>query len=146
MSIKTPFQNFFVWSQVVCVLSHGLKGCIYGADGEKVSLDDFTLPFVSSRAPTLAGKPKLFFIQACQGENLQKGYIEWPPRPEQVMAKAESQLEEDAGPVKAKVVADSADFLIGMATVQDYKSFRNIKTGSIYIQELCKQLEKSAER
>lgn len=62
------------------------------------------------------------------------------------MAKAESQLEEDAGPMKAKVVADSSDFLIGMATVQDYKSFRNTKTGSIYIQELCNQLQKSAER
>ncbi|TNM98044.1 hypothetical protein fugu_014290 [Takifugu bimaculatus] len=91
------------------------------------------------------GKPKLFFIQACQGEKLQKGYAAWPPRPEQEMAKAESQLEEDAGPVKAKVVADSADFLIGMATVEDYKSFRHIKKGSIYIQELCNQLEKSAE-
>uniref|UniRef100_H2TIG9 Caspase-8 n=1 Tax=Takifugu rubripes TaxID=31033 RepID=H2TIG9_TAKRU len=130
---------------VVCVLSHGLKGCIFGTDGEEVSLQDFTQPFVSSQAPTLAGKPKLFFIQACQGEKLQKGYAAWPPRPEQEMAKAESQLEEDAGPVKAKVVADGADFLIGMATVEDYKSFRNTKNGSIYIQELCNQLQKSAE-
>lgn len=128
------------------MLSHGLKGCIYGTDGEEVSLQDFTQPFESRQAPTLAGKPKLFFIQACQGENLQKGYVAWPPRPQQQMARAESQLEEDAGPVKAKVVADSADFLIGMATVQDYKSFRSTKTGSIYIQELCYQLQKSAER
>ncbi|XDV36323.1 hypothetical protein PO909_006124 [Leuciscus waleckii] len=35
----------------------------------------------------------------------------------------------------------TADFLIGMATVEYYQSFRHITDGSIYIQELCKQLE-----
>lgn len=131
---------------MVCVLSHGEKGCFYGTDGVEVSLEDVTQPFKSRQAPTLAGKPKLFFIQACQGQNLQKGCVTCPPWPVQEEAKAASQLEEDAGPVKGEVVPDYADFLIGMATVQDFKSFRNTKTGSIYIQELCHQLRKSAER
>lgn len=128
------------------MLSHGEKGCFYGTDGEKVFLEDVIQPFKSRQAPSLAGKPKLFFIQACQGQNLQKGCVTCPPRPAQEEAKAASQLEEDAGPVKSEVIPDDADFLIGMATVQDFKSFRNTKTGSIYIQELCQQLRKSAER
>ncbi|CDQ80501.1 unnamed protein product [Oncorhynchus mykiss] len=33
-----------------------------------------------------------------------------------------------------------------MATVEECKSFRNTKEGSIYIQELCKQLEWGADR
>ncbi|KAJ4936944.1 hypothetical protein JOQ06_001528 [Pogonophryne albipinna] len=44
----------------------------------------------------------------------------------------------------SKTVPWGADFLLGMATVPECKSFRNTTTGSIYIQELCKQLKKSA--
>lgn len=56
------------------------------------------------------------------------------------------RVEEDAGAVRGETVADCADFLLGMATVQDCKAFRNTTSGSIYIQELCHQLKTSAER
>ncbi|KAL0966355.1 hypothetical protein UPYG_G00294270 [Umbra pygmaea] len=121
---------------VVCVLSHGEKGCVFGTDGGEVPIRSLTLPFTSARCPSLTGKPKLFFIQACQGKGYQKpvllpasiGHVETP-----------GDLEADAGAIES--VPSDADFLIGMATVEDYKSFRNTAEGSIYIQELCKQLE-----
>lgn len=125
------------------MLSHGDKGCVYGADEMTVSITDVIHPFISSRAPTLAGKPKLFFIQACQGKGSQLGCVPYTVR--QAQRNVQDLLEEDAGPV-IRTVPDYADFLLGMATVEDYKSFRNITTGSIYIQELCHQLAKSAER
>lgn len=128
------------------MLSHGQKGCFYGADGATVKIQDVTQPFTSTRVPTLAGKPKLFFIQACQGDDLQMGCVPCPPRPAQNVDMEQSRLEEDAGFVRGETVPDGADFLLGMATVQDYKAFRNTTTGSIYIQELCSQLTKSAER
>lgn len=128
------------------MLSHGQKGCFFGADGVEVKIHDVTQLFISTRVPTLAGKPKLFFIQACQGDELQKGCVPCPPRAAQELEKEQSRLEEDAGVVRSEVVPDCADFLLGMATVQDYKAFRNTTTGSIYIQELCRQLIKSAER
>lgn len=131
---------------MVCVLSHGQKGSFYGTDAKEVRIEYVTQLFLSRQAPTLAGKPKLFFIQACQGEDLQTGCVPCSLRPAQNADSSESRLEEDAGPVRGETVPDSADFLIGMATVQDYKSFRNITSGSIYIQELCRQLTKSAER
>ncbi|KAJ3595022.1 hypothetical protein NHX12_004327 [Muraenolepis orangiensis] len=123
---------------VVCVLSHGDKECVFGTDGLKVALGDMRRPFTSERAPTLAGKPKLFFIQACQGSNLQRGALP--------QFQSGGSLEEDAGPLPAELVAEDADFLMGMATVQDCKSFRNTSTGSIFIQELCRQLLVSAKR
>ncbi|CAL8368791.1 unnamed protein product [Boreogadus saida] len=132
---------------VVCVLSHGENECVFGTDGKKVSLRDLRMPFTSAGAPTLAGKPKLFFIQACQGSAYQKGALPCPPRPQDEEARRTSMsLEEDAGPLPEELVAEEADFLMGMATVEECKSFRHIYTGSIYIQELCKQLLVSAKR
>uniref|UniRef100_A0A3Q4HIC6 Caspase-8-like n=1 Tax=Neolamprologus brichardi TaxID=32507 RepID=A0A3Q4HIC6_NEOBR len=122
---------------VVCVLSHGEKGCVFGADGERVFLKELTDPFTSGRASTLAGKPKLFFIQACQGEEYQKGYY---PSSREDENQNKGVLQSDASiPDEAVLVPELADFLIGMATVEEFKSFRNTVTGSIYIQELCKQ-------
>ncbi|KAK9539326.1 hypothetical protein VZT92_004437 [Zoarces viviparus] len=129
---------------VVCVLSHGAKECVYGADEQPVSLKELTQPFTSGGAPTLAGKPKLFFIQACQGSGYQRGAQPCPLRPRQDEAVRES-VEEDAGPVSGETVPWEADVLLGMATVPECKSFRNVNTGSIYIQELCRQLRRSAE-
>ncbi|XP_035526118.1 caspase-8 [Morone saxatilis] len=130
---------------VVCLLSHGDKGCVFGTDGQKVFLQDVTKPFTSGQAPTLAGKPKLFFIQACQGNLYQRGSVPCPPRPRQEEGDRESRLEEDAGPVHGETVPHDADFLLGMATVPECRSFRNTSTGSIYIQQLCRELLKSAE-
>ena len=125
------------------MLSHGEMGCVFGSDGEKVRLRDLTRPFTSGRSPTLTGKPKLFFIQACQGNEYQRGAMAHSPL--QRDNDRRGSLEEDAGPVQESVPWD-ADFLMGMATVEECKSFRNVKKGSIYIQELCIQLEKAAAR
>lgn len=130
---------------VVCVLSHGELECVFGTDGLKVTLAELRSPFTSKRAPTLAGKPKLFFIQACQGSGYQQGAAPCPPRPQEESRGASLTLEEDAGPLPVKLVAEDADFLMGMATVEECKSFRNTNTGSIFIQELCKQLLVSAK-
>ncbi|KAG9335572.1 hypothetical protein JZ751_004476 [Albula glossodonta] len=121
---------------VCCVLSHGEKGSIYATDGVSVPIRTLTLPFTSSRCHSLAQKPKLFFIQACQGQDLQ--------RPAQIQADCEGEdegaYEDDAGRFQPDTIPDDSDFLLGMATVEDYKSFRSVTQGSIFIQELCKQL------
>ncbi|KAJ8011735.1 hypothetical protein DPEC_G00061340 [Dallia pectoralis] len=119
---------------VVCVLSHGEKGSVFGTDGKEAPIRSLTSPFTSIRCWSLTGKPKMFFIQACQGKGYQTGTPILPSKPDQ-----EERYEADAG--AAESVPSDADFLMGMATVEECKSFRDIKTGSIYIQELCKQLE-----
>ncbi|XP_040911806.1 caspase-8 isoform X2 [Toxotes jaculatrix] len=138
---KSNFMNHD--ALVVCVLSHGEKGCVFGTDGRQVLLRSLTEPFTSHVAPTLAGKPKLFFIQACQGSGYQGGARPPPPMP--IPSSVLDMLEDDAGPLPNETVPWDADFLLGMATVPEYKSFRHTSTGSIYIQELCRQLTRSAE-
>ncbi|XP_056122906.1 caspase-8-like [Rhinichthys klamathensis goyatoka] len=121
---------------VCCVLSHGEKGTVLGVDGKPVEIRELTQPFAECR--TLASKPKLFFIQACQGKVAQDGV--WTADG-QVNNTEEGTFEEDAYNPALRMVPIEADFLIGMATVEYYQSFRHTRKGSIYIQELCRQLE-----
>lgn len=121
---------------VCCVLSHGEKGAVFGIDGNLVEIRELTLPF--AECLTLLRKPKLFFIQACQGSKAQNGV--WASDG-QVNDTEEGIFEEDAYNPALSSVPIEADFLIGMATVEHYQSFRHTREGSIYIQELCRQLE-----
>ena len=52
---------------VCCIMTHGTMGTIYGSDGNFVNIKHITDSFKESSCPELAGKPKLFFIQACRG-------------------------------------------------------------------------------
>jgi len=52
---------------VLCILSHGSQGSIYGTDGEEIEIDKIMEQFDGKNCPALKDKPKLFFIQACQG-------------------------------------------------------------------------------
>ncbi|XP_067229988.1 caspase-8 isoform X2 [Chanodichthys erythropterus] len=126
---------------VCCVLSHGEKGAVLGVDGKPVEIHELTLPFAECH--TLASKPKLFFIQACQGREAQNGVLAADGQGNDT---EEGTFEEDAYNPALRSVPIKADFLIGMATVEHYQSFRHIREGSIYIQELCKQLESSCPR
>ncbi|CAB1317298.1 unnamed protein product, partial [Coregonus sp. 'balchen'] len=69
---------------------------------------------------TLIGKPKAFFIQACRGKDTQ----------------ARVELEADANPSHQIYIPADADFLVAMATVEDYKSFRDPNQGFWFIQTL----------
>ncbi|XP_051986793.1 caspase 8, apoptosis-related cysteine peptidase, like 1 isoform X1 [Xyrauchen texanus] len=121
---------------VCCVLSHGEKGTVLGIDGIQVPIRDLTQPFAECH--TLASKPKLFFIQACQGEKKLLGV--WMADGHKNTTE-EGTFEEDAHTEAFHSCPIGADFLIGMATVEYYKSFRHTQEGSIFIQELCRQLE-----
>jgi hypothetical protein len=102
---------------VCCILSHGEDGIIYGTD-EPVEIENLIQPFKSNR--TLAGKPKLFFIQACRGTKLMDGI--------------------DMNPYNVQHVSNipiEADFLIAYSTVSGFYSWRNSTNGSWFIQALC---------
>ena len=53
----------------VAVLSHGEMGILYASD-QPFKPDRLWCHFNAEKCPTLAAKPKLFFIQACQGDQV----------------------------------------------------------------------------
>ncbi|KAM4835781.1 caspase-8 [Thomomys bottae] len=116
---------------ICCILSHGDSGIVYGTDGKKAPIYDLTSYFTGSNCPSLAGKPKIFFIQACQGQNYHKAVP--------VDTDSEEDLEIDSESQK-KYIPDEADFLLGMATVTNCVSYRDPVKGTWYIQSLCQNL------
>ncbi|XP_054888684.1 caspase-8 [Poeciliopsis prolifica] len=122
---------------VVCVLSHGEKGAIIGTDEKEVTLEQIFEPF--KNVSSLFGKPKLFFIQACQNEvpsaTTQKTNQDDPSK-----ETAPNSVFSDAS-----CPSKDGDILIGMATVPNNNAYRHTEDGSIYIQVLCEELEKAAK-
>ncbi|XP_056901659.1 caspase-8 [Takifugu flavidus] len=122
------------WDCVMCcVLSHGLEGGVYGVDGGTVEIRKLMEPFSGTNCPSLAGKPKIFFIQACQGSRQQDVVYTDAGTP------AHGYVDNNA--VQAKeCIPSHADFLLGMATVPSFVSFRDGASGTWYIQSLCQNL------
>ncbi|KAM9235981.1 caspase-10 isoform 1-T2 [Leptosomus discolor] len=119
---------------ICCILSHGESGAIYGKDEELVSIRMIMSHFTAKRCPQLAEKPKLFFIQACQGKEIQcPVYVEADARIPNSFS-----MQHSISPSES--IPEEADFLLGMATIDGYVSFRHIEQGAWYIQALCSKL------
>lgn len=124
---------------VCCILSHGKEGSVYGVDGYTVKIKDLKESVNALRCVSLAEKPKMFFIQACQGTSEQRAvHIE-------ADGPARTSVCSDAVKANESIPCD-ADFLLGMATVPSYVSFRERSNGAWFIQSLCQNLVKMVPR
>nr|XP_061799541.1 caspase-3 [Nerophis lumbriciformis] len=118
---------------LVCfVLSHGEEGSVYGVDGLTVKFEELMEPLNGVGCSSLAGKPKLFFIQACQGSNVQK------PVYLQIDGTGDSNLTHDSARIIS--IASDSDFLLAVSSIPSYVSHRHTKKGTWYIQFLCQNL------
>nr|AGY56134.1 caspase-8 [Schmidtea mediterranea] len=136
-------------SMLVCfILAHGCKDCIYDINEELVSIREFSLIFNAKNCEAYKNKPKLFFIQACQGDRFHEGIPESGIQSSQISLTQEN-LHLLKPPIKqyknSDIIPEEADFIYGMSTVADYVAFRSTKKGSWYISELCKRVNKEAQ-
>ncbi|XP_026873856.2 caspase-8 [Electrophorus electricus] len=123
---------------VCCVLTHGYNGGIHGVDGSKVALRELMGPLSGHCCPLLSQKPKLFFIQACQGTKHQEVVF------------LHSDGLDDSSSINVGISCDAAvpsnsipshaDFLMALATVPLYTSYRDKVKGTWFIQSLCDSL------
>ncbi|XP_046814825.1 caspase-1-like isoform X2 [Vespa crabro] len=118
---------------IVSVLSHGELGMLYAYD-TSYKADNVWSYFTSDKCPTLAGKPKLFFIQACQGDKLDSGFS------------LKERTETDTAHSSTFRIPTHADFLIAYSTIPGYYSWRNTTRGSWFIQALCMELKEFGMR
>lgn len=114
----------------IALLTHGREKVIYATD-DCIEIRKITRMFTG---PNLAGKPKLFLIQACQGSDYMEGLdvIDSP-----------SSHDGKKRPNKLSLPIE-ADFLYAYSTTAGFYSWRNGKTGSWFIQTLCEVFRKHA--
>lgn len=115
---------------LVVILSHGGTGVISAWDTE-YKLDSIWSLFRTKKCPSLAGKPKLFFVQACQGGGYDDGI---------------TVIEYDADLTAEYNVPRHPDFLIAYSTIPGFLSWRSPQNGSWFIQALCDELETNGNR
>ncbi|KAG9277634.1 caspase-8-like [Astyanax mexicanus] len=134
---------------VCCILSHGCAEGVYGTDGGVVSSEDIFGPFRGLCCPSLAKKPKAFFIQACRGKDFQLPVQVEADSVEMDEIEDEDEeefdeIEIDADPMMT--IPNDGDFFVARSTVKGFFSFRDTMLGSWFIQSLCEQLKKFCPR
>uniref|UniRef100_A0A3P9P0A3 Caspase-2 n=1 Tax=Poecilia reticulata TaxID=8081 RepID=A0A3P9P0A3_POERE len=157
--MRTCIENFCrrpehrtVDSCVVSLLSHGVEGAIYGTDGQLIQLDWVFEAFDNAHCPLLQNKPKMFFIQACRGDEMDCGVeqLDGPGRtssPSCEQRDAGREAEGDADPRQRRDVGrpriklpQRSDMICGFASLKGQRictaAMRNTKRGSWFIQEL----------
>lgn len=132
---------------VCAILTHGERDIIYGVDGNKLLLDEIIAFVDGEKCPTLIDKPKIFFIQACQGKKKDKG----AGMVEQSSAAGDKPADDSISNIISRVInlrmqteqhdaelekrtGTKSDIFLAMATVPDFVSWRNTNHGTWFIQ------------
>ena len=107
-------------SFVCCILTYGIaeEMYLYGSDNKELHIGAMTSMLNEENCKTLAGKPKLFFFQACIGK----------------------EGVDDSGIEEESEIPNEADFFFSYATPSDTVAWRDLHHGSWYISELCRSL------
>jgi len=144
------------WSSVgmcvVVILSHGTHGRVAAADGRELETEWILRQFNNQGCPALKGKPKMFILQACRGDDLDYG-VAIKPR----LNTTEGDTESDAkalqpasqleGVVYPCLQVSWEDMLIAYATIPGYVANRDKWRGTWFIESFCSVfMEMAAEK
>ncbi|KAM8829857.1 caspase-9 [Synchiropus picturatus] len=148
---------------VVIILSHGnevshnrFPGAVFGVDGLQVPVQHITNYLNGQHCPSLQGKPKLFFIQACGGGEKDTGFEISPDETGPSSFGADDEM--DAIPLSSSsdslsmsdepdaraTLPTPSDILVSYSTFPGYVSWRDTQSGSWYVEILDRILEENA--
>lgn len=149
---------------VVIILSHGTEashrcfpGAVHGVDGSSVPVQIITNYLNGQNCPSLQGKPKIFFIQACGGDDKDTGFEVSPDEVQPSMGGADDQM--DAIPMSSSsdslstsdevdaraTLPTPSDILVSYSTFPGFVSWRDTQAGSWYVENLDRVLEQNAD-
>ncbi|ESO87340.1 hypothetical protein LOTGIDRAFT_210703 [Lottia gigantea] len=132
---------------VVSLMSHGGKEGISGTDFNRrnfmqlqderdgnyrsagvLELSDIIDPFKGDKCPTLVGKPKIFILNACRGDDMDYG-VEGPI--DQVDSVTSRYTRVQRLPI-------DADIFVLFSCTEGYTTLRDEISGSYFVQDLCR--------
>ncbi|KAK8774128.1 hypothetical protein V5799_011338 [Amblyomma americanum] len=129
---------------VVILMSHGRENEIFGSDGNIVHLhDDVYTLFNNENCPTLQGKPKIFFVQACRGmayDTGTKGVV----RDMQDGEQRRRECPNPPPPAREERVATWSDMYFVYSTIHKYISYRNNVIGLWLMWAVCSVFRENA--
>lgn len=114
-------------SFVCCVLSHGDRGVVFGSDSKEVTREDIERG--TGKSKTLKGRPKIFFIQACQGSGAGTAPV--------------TRIVSDGSGLSrtsANTTSERAHIYTCLASVIGDRAYRRGVRGSWFVTEVCKIL------
>ncbi|XP_065575098.1 caspase-1-like isoform X2 [Artemia franciscana] len=119
---------------------NGERGTWLLAYDDKYDMNRLWCPFTADKCPSLANKPKIFIIQACQGESTDAGTTLYRED-----SQTDSTKFNEATPVRSATslpyftIPNQADFMICFATIPGFVTFRGV-----LVRNLCKVLEEKS--
>ena len=134
------------------VMSHGNEDKIVTSDNKEISFEELTAPIKS--CPSLENKPKLFFFQACRGENEMEISLA-KSRPNSGESKSVEQSNTDDHPQNNRTDSHSlktnkktrnsaeSDLLVYNATLPKHYAYGTKADGTIFIKNVCKVLNEA---
>ncbi|CAJ0961355.1 unnamed protein product, partial [Mesorhabditis belari] len=139
-------------SLILTILTHGEHNCVLGVDEMPVDINRLLGLLNAENCPSMAGKPKLIFVQACRGERRDRGTEE----PDCASGEATSHnqadmfrlfscVQQQGVQTRRKRIPSEADFLIAYATPPLHVSWRNTTRGSWFVQALCEIFSRDAK-
>ncbi|XP_034472874.1 caspase-like [Drosophila innubila] len=120
---------------LVAILTQGESDMVWAKD-KCYKVDDIWSAFTPDKCPTLAGKPKIFFVQATQAKLLRDPGF-------RLQHKGETQTDGDSA--SNYKIPLYADFLVAFSSIPEYCSWSDSERGSWFIKSLCEELSKSAK-
>uniref|UniRef100_A0A4W5NV77 Caspase 9, apoptosis-related cysteine peptidase n=1 Tax=Hucho hucho TaxID=62062 RepID=A0A4W5NV77_9TELE len=139
-------------------VSHNrFPGAVHGVDGPNVPVQRITNYLNGQNCPSLQGKPKLFFIQACGGGERDTGFEVTPDKDRPCIGGPDDQT--DAMPMSSSsdslstpsdepdaraTLPTPCDILVSYSTFPGYVSWRDTQAGSWYVETLDNVLEDNA--
>ncbi|XP_077116368.1 caspase-9 [Ranitomeya variabilis] len=148
---------------LVILLSHGCEtrhtrfpGGVFGTDGVPIPVERIVNYFNGSNCPGLRGKPKLFFIQACGGEEKDKGCtVDLGDSGDQPHYSHTNSLQSDATAVPPDkkdadetdaqaILPTTSDILVSYSSYPGFVSWRETRSGSWYVENLDNVLAQCA--
>ena len=138
---------------VVCMLSHGVYGKIYASDCELLPISDVLKPLIMCEGkPELSEKPRLFFIQSCRIQEIkdinsqitddEKAKLNsfevtvHSSKPDHSTSAAESVVSPSKLLVQEIETPSQANILISYSTIPGKEAWRNLETGSWFVDAL----------
>ncbi|KAG9269104.1 caspase-9-like [Astyanax mexicanus] len=131
-------------------------GAVHGVDGPSVPVQIITNYLNGQNCSSLQGKPKVFFIQACGGDQRDIGFEVSPDevqplaggiddQPDAIPTSSSSDSLSLSDEIDARATLPTpSDILVSYSTFPGYVSWRDTLTGSWYVETLDRVLEENA--